>query len=314
MRALRCAIACCLTTCLAASAQQPPQPQPRLQRAREMPRPYQAAELAGTAVEVPMLEGRLAIVEVRVNGQGPYRFGIDTGAAGGARIDKSLIEKLGIQIVGQARAGDTSGANRTTVDLVEIGKLAVGDAVFSGVRAAVGDYVELGVTGILGIGLFSEHLLTLDYPHRRVRIERGELPPADGLKILGFDAPFGIPSVRLRLGGVEVEAQIDSGNTRNEIVVPASLTSRLKLAAEPVVIGKARTRFNEIEIRQAPLAGALVLGSYELRDPRIDIVDLFPRPILGHQFLQRFAVTIDGKNRRVRFEEGAPPASTSAPH
>lgn len=298
MRALRCAVALCLTACLAASARQQPQPQP----VRERPRPYKAAELASPVVEVPMLEGRLAIVEVQVDGQGPFRFGIDTGAAGGARIDESFKEKLKLQVVGQAMAGDSSGKNRTPIDLVEIGKLSVGDAVFTGVRAAVGDYSEIGVAGILGIGLFSEHLLTLDYPRRRVRIERGELPSADGQKILGFEMPLGIPSIRLRIGEVEMDAHIDSGNTRSEIVVPASLVGRLKLSAEPVMIGKARTRFNEIEIRQAPLAGALVLGSYELRDPRIDIVDLFPHGNLGHQFLQRFAVTIDAKSRRIRFE------------
>jgi len=249
-----------------------------------------------------MLEGRLAIVEVRVNGQGPFKFGIDTGAAGGGRIDKSLVEKLGLQVVGQARAGDMSGKNQSTINLVEIGKLSVGDAVFSGVRAAVGDYGELGVAGILGVGLFAEHLLTLDYPRRRVRIEQGELPPADGQKVLGFDVSMGIPSVRLRLGEVEVDAHVDSGNTRSEIVVPSSLAGKLKLAAEPVVIGKGKTRFNEVEIRQAPLAGALILGSYELRDPRIDIVDLFPYVNLGHTFLQRFAITVDRKSRRIRFE------------
>lgn len=300
MRALRCAVVCYFAICLAASAQQQPQPQP--QPVRERPRPFKAAELPSAAVEVPMLDGGLAIVEVQINGQGPFRFGIDTGAAGGGRIDKSLKEKLGLQVVGQAMAGDSTGKNRSTVELVEIGKLTVGDAVFSGVRAAVGDYSELGVVGILGIGLFSEHLLTLDYPRRRVRIERGDLPPADGQKILGFDTPLGIPSVRLRIGEVEVDAHIDSGNTRSEIVVPASLVGRLKLSAEPVVVGKARTRFNEIDIRQAPLAGSLVLGSYELRDPRVDIVDLFPHANLGHKFLQRFTVTIDGKSRRIRFE------------
>ncbi|HVR95760.1 MAG TPA: hypothetical protein VMW27_04050, partial [Thermoanaerobaculia bacterium] len=47
---------------------------------------------------------------------------------------------------------------------------------------------------------------------------------------------------------------------------------RLKLAAEPVPAGKGRTLFNEFEIQQAPLAGNLVLGSYELSNPKIDNV------------------------------------------
>lgn len=297
MKALRLAVAACLIASVIVSAQEP---QDRRVR-REAPRAYAAAEVPA-AVEVPMLEGPLAVVEVRIDGQGPFRFGIDTGAAGGGRVDRKVMERLKLAVVGQAMAGDPSGKNRRSVDIVRIGKLSVGGASFRDVHATAGDYSALGVDGILGVGLFSEHLLTLDYPRRKVRIERGELPPADGRRILGFEAPLGIPTVKLRVGDVEVDAHVDSGNTRSEIVVPASLASRLKLAAEPVSIGTARTAFNEIEVRQAPLAGTLVLGSYALPDPRIDIVDLFPHANLGHKFLQRFAVTLDGKNRRIRFE------------
>ncbi|HEX7181338.1 MAG TPA: retropepsin-like aspartic protease [Thermoanaerobaculia bacterium] len=297
MKVLRLAVAACLTLSVAASAQEP---QPI--RRREAPRAYAAVEVPAAAVEVPMLDGPLAVVEVRIDGQGPFRFGIDTGAAGGGRIDQKVVEKLKLPVAGQAMAGDPSGKNRRSVDIIRIGKLSVGEAVFRDVNATAGDYSDLGIDGILGVGLFSEHLLTLDYPRRKVRIERGELPPADGRRILGFEAQRGVPTIRLRVGEVEVDAHIDSGNTRSEIVVPASLAGQLKLAAEPVSIGTARTGFNQFEVRQAPLAGTLVLGSYELPNPKIDIVDLFPHANLGHKFLQRFAVTLDGKGRRIRFE------------
>ncbi|HVS00677.1 MAG TPA: retropepsin-like aspartic protease, partial [Thermoanaerobaculia bacterium] len=265
MKALPLAVATCLLAGLAASAQEP-----QTQQVRVRPRPYATAEVPAAAVELPMLEGPLAIVEVRVNGQGPFRFGVDTGAAGGARISQTLVDKLGLQAVGQAMTGDPSGKSRRTIQVFEIDQLKVGDAVFGKVPAAAGDYSAVGVDGILGNGLFSEYLLTLDYPRRRVRIERGELPPADNKTILGFEAPQGIPTVHLRLGEVDAEAHVDSGNSRQEIVVPASLIPRLKLAAEPVPAGKGRTLFNEFEIQQAPLAGNLVLGSYELSNPKID--------------------------------------------
>lgn len=302
MRALPLAVVSCLLAGPAAPAWTQ---EVQTQSAEDRRLPYEAVQLPDAPVELPMLEGRLAIVEVRVNGQGPYRFGIDTGAAGGARISRSLADKLGLPVVGEAMAGDPSGKSRRAIPIVEIGRLAVGDAVFSKVQGGASDFGALGIDGLLGIGLFSESLLTLDYPHRRVRIERGELPPADGKKTLSFEAQQGIPTVSLRLGEVEAKAHIDSGNTREEIVVPAFLASRLKLAAEPVLIGKARTNFNEFEIRQAALAGKLVLGAYELSNPKIDVVDLFPVVNLGHKFLQRFAVTVDMKNHRIRFEPGA---------
>ena len=49
----------------------------------------------------------------------------------------------------------------------------------------------------------------------------------------------------------------------------------------------------------------LSFGAYELTDPKIDIVDLFPSVNLGHKFLQRFAVTLDVKNHRIRFAPAA---------
>lgn len=303
MRVLCFAIISSLIAFLAASAQeQQPQPAPL----RERPRPYKTVELPAAAVEAPMLDGLLAVVEARVNGQGPFRFGIDTGAGGGGRVSQSLVDKLALPVVGEAMSGDPSGKSRRAVKIVEIEKLTVGEATFGGVSVSAGEFGPLEVDGIVGIGLFSEHLLTLDYPRRRIRIERGELPPADGKKVLEYvPTGGGIPTLRLRIGDIEAEAHIDSGNTRSEIVVPTAIVERLKLAAEPVTIGKARTPFNEFDIRQAPLAGSLVLGAYEARNPRIDIVDLFPYVNLGHKFLQRFTVTIDAKNRRIRFEPEA---------
>jgi hypothetical protein len=273
------------------------------QPAGPRPLPYKTFEMPASAVEVPMLDGLLAIVEVRINGQGAYRFGIDTGAAGGAIINQSLADKLGLPVVGQAMTGDPSGKSRHAVNLVGIDKLEVGGATFGGLTASGSQFEALGVDGILGIRLFSESLLTLDYPHHRVRIERGELPAADGKTVLTYDGRMGgIPMITLHLGDAEVQAHVDSGNTRSEIVVPAALTSRLKFSAEPVSVGKAKTVSNELDVRQAPLAGNLVLGSYELQNPRVDIVDLIPFANVGHKFLQRFTVTVDSKNSWIRFE------------
>lgn len=268
-------------------------------------RSYETLDLRSPVVEVPMLDAPMVTVEVRVNGQGPFRFELDTGAPGGGVISKALAEKLRLPKVGKVEIGDPSGKNRREVDVVRIGTLTVGDLTLHKIRAEVDDFErrppEEKVDGVLGIGLFEELLLTLDYPRKRLRIERGALA-AEGPGIVPFDNADGIPTLRMRIGDQEIETHVDSGNMAAEIVLPASLIGKIPLAAEPVVVGKARTAFNEFEIRQAPLAATVVIGGLEVPNPRVDFVDLFPFANLGHRFLRQFAVTIDQKAHRIRFQ------------
>jgi aspartyl protease len=285
--------------------------QVQIRRAGPPPKPFDRVEMPSVSTEVAMLSAANVLVEVRIDGKGPYRFALDTGAAGGGRISRALVEQLGLKVVGQAISGDPSGKNRTAVDIVEAGALTIGDATFHGVKLSVGELPappgqpEPEARGILGIGLFQDHLLTLDYPAQRVRIEKGELPPADGREVLGFENPFGIPQIRLKVGDLEVEADVDSGNTRGELVLPASYIGKVSLDGEPKVVGRGRTGFNEFEIKQAPLQGAVWIGSQSVERPLVDFVEIFPHGNLGAAFLRRFAVTIDQKNHRIRFRRGA---------
>ena len=284
--------------------------QPQIRRQGQPPRPFARSEMSSAVVEVPMLSGPEVLLEVRIDGKGPYRFALDTGAAGGGRIGSALAKTLGLKVVGQAMTGDPTGKNRQTIDIVEAGSLTVGGATFSGVHLAVreplpGPGGEPGFDGVLGIGLFEEHLLTLDYPSQRVRIEKGELPAADGREILDFTTPHGVPMIRTKIGDLDVDADVDSGNQKGELVLPASYIGKVSLEKEPVVIGRGRTSFNEFEIKQAPLKGAVRIGGQTVERPLVDFVEGFPQGNLGHVFLRRFAVTIDQKNHRIRFRTPA---------
>lgn len=278
---------------------------------REGPPPpsFARSEMASPSTEVPMLAGEDVVLEVKIDGQGPYRFGLDTGGAGGGRITKTLAETLKLKTVGQVLGGDPSGKNTQTLDVVEAGALTVGEATWSGVHLVVRDLSHRNIDGILGFGLFTDFLLTLDYPARRVRIEKGELPAADGREILAFEDSRGVPQIRLKIGDLEIPADVDSGNVNGEIVLPGSYISKVPLESEPKVVGRGRTGFNEFEIKQAPLKGAVQVGSVTIDRPRVDFIEIFPHANVGQAFLRRFAVTIDQKNHRIRFKL---PASTAS--
>jgi len=263
--------------------------------------------IPAAGVEVAMLElDHLPGVEVMINGQGPFRFGIDTGGQGSARIDSTLAVRLGLAVVGQARSGDPSGRNPRITNLVRIDALQIGGARFEGLTAGVRGHHErrLGraIDGILGFGLFEQALLTLDYPGAKVRIERGELPAADGGEVIPFRMERGIPSITLAVGPLTVDADIDAG-AMGGFMLPADLIDRLPLAAAPKVVGKARTVSNEFEIREAPLNGTVRLGRHQFAGATVGFQPVFPKANVGSRVLRDFVVTFDQKNGRVRFRK-----------
>jgi hypothetical protein len=283
----------------------------QIRREGPPPKPYSGFEMPSPVIEVPMLAGDEVLLEVRVDGKGPYRFALDTGAARGGRIDAKLAKTLGLPVMGRAMTGDGSGKNRQDSEIVQAHTLTLAGASFHDVELLARDF-QFGpgaaFDGVLGIGLFKELLLTLDYPARRVRIETGELPAAEGHpEILDFTDPHGVPEIALKIGDVELRADVDSGNTKGEVVLPASYIGKVPLEKDPVVVGHGRTGFNEFEIKQAPLKGGLRIAGQTVENIRVDFIDIFPHANLGATFLRRFVVTIDGKNQRLRLR-GAGPA------
>ena len=279
------------------------------------PKAFASVEL-DVPVEVAMLAGEGVVVEVRLDGKGPYRFALDTGAAGGGRMSRALAESLALPVIGEMMAGDPSGKSRETVRIVEAGTLALGGATFHQVRLMVRDLparprrpnaeaaaanapsAPSEIDGVLGFGLFQDHLLTLDYPGRRRGGRRagGRRWPGE---VVDYRDPFGIPQVRLGIGDLEFDADVDSGNMNGEVALPVAALERVPLAAEARVVGRGRTGFTEFEILQAPLRGSLRVGGHAVEGPRIDFVP-FPHGNLGHAFLSRFVITIDQKNKRLR--------------
>jgi hypothetical protein len=257
-------------------------------------------------VDVPMVRaGHIPAVEVKVNGQGPFLFGIDTGGAGAARIDSALAAKLGLAKAGEVMAGDPSGKNMVPMALVHVESIELGGARFEGLNASVRNYNEPGrggrdvhLDGILGFGLFAQGLFTLDYPHARVKLEPGELS-AGGPGVIDYGAERGVPHVPLQVAGRTVDADVDAG-AMGGFSLPAALADSLPLAAPPTVVGRAQTVTNTFEIKGAELRGEVALGDQRFTNPQVTFQPLFPMANVGARVLQDFVVTFDEKHQRMR--------------
>jgi hypothetical protein len=261
-------------------------------------------------VEVPMLESdHMPAVHVMVNGQGPFLFAIDTGAAGTLRLDSTLVERLGLKPVGEIQASDGSGRNVRTMALVAVDSLQIGEARFvGGLQAAVRNYNERAlagkIDGILGFGLFSDALLRLDYPGKKVAVLPGSLPEANGDDVLDYRVDRGIPEIDLVVAGVRVPSHVDAGSMGG-FGLPDTLIARLPLASEPRVIGRGRTVSNSFEIRAAELKGDVVFGGFRYPNATVAFQPVMPMGNVGSRILRDFRITFDQKHRRMKLEKTA---------
>src|SRR5436309_13759706 len=80
-----------------------------------------------SVVLAPMqMRGWMPVVEVKLNGRGPFAFMIDTGAGMQADIDVSVAQRLNLRANGRVLNGDPSGENDREVLTAKIDSLTVG--------------------------------------------------------------------------------------------------------------------------------------------------------------------------------------------
>jgi predicted aspartyl protease len=272
------------------------------------------AALAGCAVtpsiSLPWEPSELDVpldrpIIARINGRGPYSLGFDSGQSLALLLSPALAQSLKLPVIQTASASDGSSRNAKSVEIVRVEQLSVRNAEFMGAPAVVLDNsTTVSEThGSLGFPLFSDRLLTLDYPGRRLRTSPGTLPPVDGREILPLRLADGLPIIPIAVGPLTVEALVDSGSD-GELILPLSLAAKLPLESPPRPAGRMATLFNIVHLFKARLAGDVRIGSHEIHRPMLTFADHFEQANLGRGLLKLFRVTLDQTSGRVRFERG----------
>jgi len=286
----------------------------------EMPPPAKVA-LGAAEVVVPMDSfGGRPVVSLLLNGRGPYRFVLDTGA-GGSVMSQSLADSLGLASLGEARVGAPGGATNPG-NMVDIGRVEMGDAVLSDLSLVATDlsrvfHLDDHPVGVLSALAFSGCLVTFDYPRKQILVREGELPVANGADIFAYTAEDHIPTLEISVAGVPVRAHLDSGSGHG-LMLPAGMADKVPLAGPLVEKGKARTVDGEWPLREAPLKGTVTIGRLHLENPMLMFVEGSTFGNIGYEILKGFVVTVDRGNHRFRLEEpgasategggGVPPA------
>ena len=154
------------------------------------------------------------VTAVMIDGKGPFRFIIDTGA-NRSTISPHLAAVLRLQPSVEQAIRVTGITGSAEVASVAIEKLQVGDLVISHTRFPVIEApIMAGADGILGAAGLQDERLLVDFRRNRVVITRssGDFVPWGFTRVRATRLNGGLLSVPGEIGDVRVDAIIDTGS------------------------------------------------------------------------------------------------------
>jgi hypothetical protein len=267
--------------------------------------------VGGQDVKAKKIETRLS-VDVHVNGTGPYKFIVDSGADTsviGLRIAKSLELPLGTPAT---LNGMTS---RNIVDRVKVAELVLGPTSVRNLELPALREVDVGGDGIIGIDALVQKRLMMDFEKKLIKVEDASIPekrmPGE-IVVIGRLQRGQLILTHVRAGGLPLDAVIDTGS---EITI-GNLALRDKLIRgnrnKFITIPVTGVTGTTVDLQFAKIA-ELRLGPVILRDVPMAFADvppfkLFglsdqPALLLGTDLLETFRrISLDFKSRKVRFQ------------
>ena len=267
--------------------------------------------VGGDDVKARKVESRLS-VDVEVNGRGPYRFLVDSGAdtsAVGLRIAHDLELPLGSPAI---LNGTTS---RNLVDRVKVDQLTLGPSTIKDLELPALREVDLGGDGLIGIDALVRQRLMMDFEKHVVRVEDARIPEKfdpSAIVITGRRQRGQLILTHVKAAGLPLDAIIDTGS---EITI-GNLALRDKLLRNNrdkfVTVTAIGVTGAKAELQIAKIA-ELDLGPVVLRDVPMAFADVppfkmfglsrEPALLLGTDILENFRrVSLDFRARKARFQ------------
>jgi len=290
---------------------------------------------AGESADAQLTTGadfsRRVTAPVRINGQGPFDFVVDTGA-NRTVIATELAQMLGLPDAGMATVHGVAGAG--TASTVRIARLEADTIAMRDVRAPALARDQLGADGLLGVDMLQNRRVLMDFVERRLTITGDRSANADlssfdlRMSQTGTHRDLGLPIIvpaRYRFGqliiigadvsGHPVTAFVDSGSQStvgnnalrrmvSEVAPAAPKAVRLRV---PVLSATGQTAEGELgDMPLLRIGGLNFTGlTTVFSDLHVfEIWGLMQRPslLLGMDILGRFnAIELNYARRQVVF-------------
>lgn len=278
-------------------------------------------------VEVPFVAtDPLPVIEVRLDGHGPYFMLIDTGGAE-LVVDPVFADSLGLARFG-SETGTFGGGKKRDVELSHVGSLTLGGATLHDLPAGLLDCSRFAgaaggrrIAGIVGTRVLMQFRASLDYPgHRLVLDARGAGPlPRDSTRIV-VPMWIGGDHYLLARGGMNDAPDalwfVDSGLAGAAITAPAATLVESGIAVPDTsdAAGTGQGGGGSVKVKFFPverfrLGGASAKGLAGFFGPFPPTLErAFGYRIAGiisHGFLRAWRVTLDFDAMELVFERPA---------
>ena len=267
--------------------------------------------IGGEDIDGRKVRSRMTVA-VNVNGTGPYRFIVDSGAdtsVVGERLAGALRLPSGTRVL---LNGITASAY---VDRVMVDELQLGPTTVQGLQLPVLRDQDIGAQGMIGLDALVEQRLMLDFEARTISVDDATRPAErmSGEIVVTARLKRGqLILTHVKAGPTSVEAVVDTGSeiTIGNTALRNKLIKRYGDKVEKISVTGVTGVVSELELIRVP---EVRVGSIRLQDVPIAFADIPPfevfgisdRPslLLGTDLMETFRrVSLDFRARKVRFQ------------
>ncbi len=226
----------------------------------------------------PTLRDRIGRIwaPVVINGQGPFRLVLDTGASHSA-LTARVAETLGISLDSKYTAVLRGATGSVTVPMVPIESFEVGELLMLPRRLPIVPDALGGAEGILGTDGLGNKRIHIDFRNDSITImrSRGE-QPAPGFMTIPVKFMRGkILVVDGRMGGVHVKAIIDTGGqaTLGNEALRAALAERRSRQDAAAVPDEVTGATLDVQSGNRVATPSIALGDVLIRNSAMTFAD-----------------------------------------
>jgi predicted aspartyl protease len=268
-------------------------------------------------VPFDLIDNRI-VIDVRLNGRGPFRLIFDSGA--NAVVSPEVARQLGLKVENLQTGGGGVGEQRvergeTTISEIEVGGIRLPAEEFGVISFDDSKYVfgANRIDGILGFPLFSRYVVRIDYERKQLTFAEpsGFVYEGRGTSVaIDFDGH--LPLIEGELDGVPGSFVIDTG-ARSSLILYGPFVERNNLRA------KYKASFQGVTgwgiggpVRSYIVrAQTLKLGAVEVRNliARLSLqksgalTGAGRAALVGPDVLKQFTTFFDYSRRRIIFEK-----------